>query len=331
MATYRHPARKVKLIDLKMNFLEDFVKGLQSQPKTVSSKYFYDFKGDAIFQEIMKMPEYYLTDSEYEIFSTRAGDILKALSMDHRKFELVEFGAGDGFKTKRLIERLLEAGSTFRYVPIDISDNVLNILEEDIHNRFPELEVLPMHSDYFAAIENINHSSKNPKLVLFIGSSIGNFRNGQTEVFLNSLHQSLRDGDQVLIGFDLRKNPKTILRAYDDPAGITKSFNLNLLTRANRELDANFQIEAFDHYALYDPDDGTARSYLVSLKEQTVHIGAGNVDIHFENGETIHTEVSRKFSIPQIEKLTGDAGFTVVEHFFDCRRYYVNTLLKKGN
>ena len=330
MATYRAEARKV-IFKLAMDFLKDLIKGLTSRPKYLYSKYFYDYNGDRIFQEIMKMPEYYLTDSEYEIFSTRAGDILKALSTDHRKFELVEFGAGDGFKTKMLIQRLLEEGTPFRYVPIDISDNVLNLLKEDINAEFPDLEVLPIHSDYFKAIKTMNQSSDNPKLVLFIGSSIGNFRPGQTENFLKSLRDSLRGGDQVLIGFDLRKNPKIILEAYNDPAGITKSFNLNILQRANRELDANFRLESFDHYALYDPDDGTARSYLVSLLPQTVHIGAGNVDIQFGRGETIHTEVSRKFLIPEIEKLAVDAGFVVVEHFFDCRHYYVNTLIKKPN
>ena len=312
-----------------MEFLEDLVAGLTSRPKYLYSKYFYDANGDRLFQQIMKMPEYYLTDSEYEIFSTRATDILEALSLEHRKFELVEFGAGDGFKTKMLIHRLLEAGTPFRYVPIDISENVLGLLEKDLKSHYPDLEVLPIHSDYFEAIEKINHASEKPKLVLFIGSSIGNFRLGKTEEFLKALFDSLREGDQVLIGFDLQKHPKIILDAYNDKTGITKAFNLNVLRRANRELDADFQIEAFDHYALYDPDDGTARSYLVSLERQMVRIGAANIVVEFEKGETIHTEISRKFNIPQIEKLLTDAGFTMVEHFYDCKHYFVDSLAKK--
>ncbi len=313
-----------------MEFLEDLVAGLTAHPKYLYSKYFYDANGDHLFQQIMKMPEYYLTDSEYEIFSTRATDILNALSLDRRKFDLVEFGAGDGFKTKMLIHRLLEAGTPFRYVPIDISENVLELLEKDLKSQFPDLEVMPVHSDYFAAVEKINHVSDNPKLVLFIGSSIGNFRPGKTEEFLGALYDSLREGDQVLIGFDLQKNPKTILEAYNDRTGITKAFNLNVLRRANRELGANFRIEAFDHYALYDPDDGTARSYLVSLERQKVYVEAADLDVEFERGETIHTEISRKFAIPQIEKLLTDAGFVMVEHFYDCKHYFVDSLAKKS-
>jgi dimethylhistidine N-methyltransferase len=312
-----------------MGFLEDVDAGLSADRKAISSRYFYDANGDKIFQAIMHMPEYYLTDVEHEIFSTRAKDILKALDMGDEVFDLVEFGAGDGLKTKILIERMTEAKARFRYVPIDISGDVLQTLKSDMEARFPQLEVAPENKEYFAAMEHINLLSKRPKLILFIGSSIGNFLEDRTRIFLNTLWEKMNPGDKVLIGFDLQKNPHTILKAYNDPHGITKAFNLNVLTRINNELKGNFDLDGFDHYPVYDPDSGLAKSYLVSLKKQSVYIQALDKTFHFEMGETIHTEISRKYTVAQIEDLFGTAKFKICEHFFDCKHYYVDTLAEK--
>ncbi len=312
-----------------MSFSKDVDKGLSADRKFLSSKYFYDAKGDQLFQDIMKMPEYYLTDCEYEIFSTRAADILHAFSEKDIPFDLVEFGAGDGTKTKILIRRLLENGANFRYIPIDISGDVLESLSEGCKTEFPELEVRPANSDYFAALDNLRKESGRPKLILFIGSSIGNFKEDAIHSFLTAIWEKLNSGDQLLIGFDLQKNPKTILDAYNDPTGITKAFNLNLLRRINRELQGDFNIDAFDHYAVYDPQDGVAKSYLVSLKQQTVQIGKLNKEYHFSSGETIHTEVSRKFRLADIERYFKESDFEVIEHFMDCKHYFVDTLAKK--
>lgn len=312
-----------------MSFKEDVATGLSENPKYLPSRYFYDAEGDKIFQAIMKMPEYYLTNAEYEIFSTQAEQILSELSVGGSKFDLVEFGAGDGFKTKILIERLIEAGANFRYIPIDISENVLNTLKSDFQNRFPDLEIIIENAEYFEALKNINRTSHNPKVVLFLGSSIGNFLEDRTVQFLNALYSVLNIGDFTLIGFDLKKNPKTILEAYNDKQGITKAFNLNLLRRINRELEADFDLEAFDHYPYYDPETGFAKSYIVSLKKQTVIIKELKKQISFEAGETIHTEISRKYGINQIETLFENANFNVSKHFFDCKHYYVDTLARK--
>lgn len=312
-----------------MSFKEDVLKGLRAKSKHLSSKYFYDAKGDRIFQDIMKMPDYYLTDSEYEIFSTQAKAIFDALQLDGRKFDLVEFGAGDGFKTKILIERLLETKADFRYIPIDISKDVLKDLKADFEKSFPDLEVEPEIAEYFQALENIRKKSDNPKVVLFIGSSIGNFLQERTVAFLNGLYAELQSGDKALIGFDLQKNPKTILRAYNDDEGITKAFNINVLTRINEELGGNFDIEAFDHYPNYDPDSGLAKSYLVSLKNQKVRIDDLEETFYFSDGECIHTEISRKYTLEQIEELFKGSNFKLVQHFLDDKRYYVDTLAKK--
>lgn len=312
-----------------MSFKEDVLKGLRAKTKYLSSKYFYDAKGDKIFQEIMKMPEYYLTDSEYEIFSKQAKAIFEALNLDGSQFDLVEFGAGDGYKTKVLIERLIESNVDFRYIPIDISGNVLEDLKSDFENQFPGLDIQPENAEYFQALKNIRAKSRNPKVVLFIGSSIGNFLQERTVAFLDGLYAELNAGDKALIGFDLQKNPKTILRAYNDSAGITKSFNINILNRINEELGGHFDLEAFDHYPTYDPESGLAKSYLVSLKDQHVKIDALNETFDFLDGECIHTEISRKYTLEQIENLFKGSNFKLVKHFQDENHYYVDSLAKK--
>ncbi len=313
-----------------MDFIDNVDAGLSAQRKSLSSRYFYDETGDKIFQEIMHMPEYYLTDCEHEIFSTRGKDILKALNLENGGFELVEFGAGDGYKTKILIEGLLAAGGDFHYMPIDISGAVLKGLRKALKKQFPNLVVKPENAEYFKALERISKNSKRPKLVLFLGSSIGNFMEDRTLNFLNSLYSKLNFGDKVLIGFDLQKDPATILKAYNDEKGITRAFNLNILTRINKELGGHFELDNFDHYPMYDPETGLAKSYLVSRKEHEVYVGALNKKFPFKRGEVIHTEISRKYTMEQIKSLFTRTGFQVAEHFHDCKHYYVNTLALKS-
>lgn len=313
-----------------MNLKEEVEKGLSAAQKSIPSRFFYDTEGDKLFQAIMRMPEYYLTRSEYEIFSTQTPQILDALVIDGKRFDLIEFGAGDGFKTKILIKNLLDAEANFRYVPIDISPHVLETLEASLKKEFENIEIAPYSAEYFEALKKIGEESKNPKVVLFLGSSIGNFNNERTQRFLSSLYSFLAPGDYAMIGFDLKKNPITILAAYNDKQGITRAFNFNLLKRINRELDADFNLENFEHFPTYDPISGFVQSFLVSTIEQTVNIKALGKSFTFLAGETIHTELSRKYTVPQIDKMVNNAGFTVLNHFHDCRHYYVDTLIQKG-
>lgn len=310
-------------------FKADVDRGLSAPFKFLLSRYFYDARGDKLFQDIMHMPEYYLTDAEHEIFSVKGADILKRFDYNASGFDLVEFGAGDGLKTRILIKRMTESGAPFRYRPIDISDDVLQALKFDLKLTHPNLEVIPEHAEYFTALQNINEQSDRKKLVLFLGSSIGNFAEDRTRAFLDALYAKLNKGDTSLIGFDLKKDPEVVLRAYNDPAGITAAFNLNVLRRINRDLGGNFDLDRFKHFPTYNPESGFARSYLVSSIQQDVTIEAIGKTYHFSEGECIHTEISRKYDKPQIEKLLSDAGFTVKEHFTDSRGYYVNTLAEK--
>lgn len=298
-------------------FLKDTLEGLLSTPKTLSSRYFYDAIGDGIFQEIMQMEAYYLPACELEIIQQQTKAIAEEIKSV--KLDVVELGAGDGTKTVHLLEGLMKAGKEITYIPLDISVNVLKINKEHVSKHLPGLKVEPVAGDYFRTMEYLK-ARNNPKLILFMGSNIGNFKDESAVDFLKLVKSNMTDGDALLVGADLKKNPKTILAAYNDKAGITKRFNLNLLTRINRELKADFVIENFDHYAFYDPASGTSFSYIVSLENQTVEIA--DATIHFEKNECIHTEVSQKYSLADLEKLSQNVGFVKFTPFLDSKKWF---------
>ncbi|GAA4412021.1 L-histidine N(alpha)-methyltransferase [Nibrella viscosa] len=320
--------------DAREALAEEVRTGLVKTPKRLSSRFFYDAEGSRLFQEIMHTPEYYLTRSEYEILDTSKDDLLQLFAADNRPFDLVELGAGDGLKTKILLSYFQEKEANFTYVPIDISQSALDGLTADIRRQWPDLRVEPQHDDYFNALDQLSagsDASKNhPRLVvLFLGSNIGNFSRQETNDFYSQIYSRLRPGDQVLTGFDLQKHPAIIHAAYNDRQGLTKAFNLNLLRRINHDLDANFDLSAFDHYEMYNPENGEARSYLVSQKDQTVVIPALDMEVPFRYGEVIHTEISRKFTRTDIEQLAKATGFAVTGWFTDCKGYFVDVVFEK--
>jgi len=314
--------------DLHHQFAKDVHEGLSAPQKFLSSRYFYDATGDRIFQQIMKMPEYYLTRCEFEIFNTQKDEILSAINPGS-KFNLVELGAGDGYKTKILLEHFLNEEADFEYFPVDISGDVLKNLKTDLSNRFPKLKMTSLNYEYFGALEKLNELDDSPKVILFLGSNIGNFTPERAHSFFEKLNTVMRPGDKLLSGIDLKKDPHIILKAYNDPAGITRSFNLNLLERMNRELGANFNLDHWDHFPTYDPFTGECRSYLMSKVEQEVTIKATDHTYHFRDSEPVHMEISRKYRIDQIEELAKRTGFTVSQHFVDSRNYFVDCLWEK--
>lgn len=303
--------------------------GLQQLPKRLSSQFFYDAEGSRIFQEIMHSPEYYLTRSEYEILASFKADLLRAFTVGQRPFDLVELGAGDGLKTKILLGYLAEQQAAFTYAPVDISADALAGLVADVQQQWPDLQLRPQHNDYFNALDHLSNESDNRKIILFLGSNIGNFAPGDAVDFYRQLSDRLRPGDLVLTGFDLQKHPAVIHAAYNDRQGLTRAFNLNLLRRINRELNADFDLTAFDHYETYSPETGEARSYLVSQKVQTVSINALDMIVPFQPGEVIHTEISRKFTRTQIEQLAERTGFSTTGWFTDEKGYFADVLYCK--
>jgi len=310
------------------DFAADVSKGLSASPKFLSSKYFYDDEGSRLFRQIMDLPEYYLTRAEFEIFETRAAEIFAAFTEKSRSFDLIELGAGDGTKTAVLIDYFLKQRADFTYSPIDISQEALDALTEKFKVDFPTLSMNARTGDYFRILETLQTSSDRPKIILFLGSNIGNFSRAQSVDFFTKLRAVMNENDLLFVGFDLHKDPRVIVRAYDDASGVTAAFNLNLLRRINRELGADFDLENFSHYALYRPNERAARSFLISRADQIVCIKALEQKFEFAAWEPIFMEISQKFSLEMIEDLSGASGFRTAKNFFDAKHYFADSLWK---
>jgi len=304
------------------HFLEDVLAGLRQHPKHLQSKYFYDQKGDRLFQEIMALPEYYLTRCEMDIFENKTAELASGIRSDQTPFDLIELGAGDASKSMHLIRYLKEQGTDFRYMPIDISGNILSVLEQKLQDSIPNLDIQSLEGEYFDMLYKASLLSSRRKVILFLGSNIGNMELEEAYRFCFELRKNLNKGDVVLIGFDLKKEPNTILNAYNDTKGVTASFNLNLLERINKELEADFIITQFEHYETYDPLTGACRSYLISLQEQQVKIGEHV--FHFAANEPVYMEVSQKFSIEDTEKMAAQSGFQPHGRIMDNREWFVD-------
>ncbi len=309
-------------------FYNAVLKGLTASPKYLPSKYFYDDKGDALFQEIMAAPEYYVTNADLEIFSEQSAELAKILVNGDQNFEVLELGAGDAIKSTYLLKSLTDAGKRYTYRPIDISSGIIDFLQEEMPQRVAGIAVSGLAGEYLPMLEQAYSDSSNKKLLLFLGSSIGNFELGDAKSFLGEIYKIMRSGDQILVGFDLKKDPNQILAAYNDAAGLTRDFNLNLLSRINTELGADFEVDAFDHFPTYNPATGSCRSYLISQKEQVVSIpGAPAID--FKKHEPIDMELSQKFSIEDIDQMASELGFKPRPYFFDHKRWYCNAIWEK--
>jgi dimethylhistidine N-methyltransferase len=294
-------------------FAKDVLRGLSAKKKKLSSQYFYDETGSRIFEEIMKLPEYYLTNCEWDIFRKYKQEIL--YKMEGESFQLVDLGAGDAQKTRILLDHFYSQGSVFQYVPIDINRHVLEELQASLLKDLPGLETIAVVAEYFDALEWIKINRKGRKLVLFMGSNIGNFNKKAAASFLTEMLHVLEHDDLLLIGIDLKKDPRKILRAYDDSSGVTARFNFNLLHRINTELGADFDLNKWTHYASYNPVNGATTSYLVSKENQKIFIKALDKTFLFDAFEPVLTEYSYKYSLMEITAMAGNCGFEIVQNF----------------
>lgn len=309
-----------------ITFAKDIHKGLSAKNKYLSSKYFYDEEGSRLFQQIMELPEYYLTDAEMSILQTKSGEIFSTLNAI--KLNIIELGAGDGIKTIEFLQHLTEAQAEVTYYPIDISKEAIDQLSQKVTKALPNLPVKPLVGDYFNELGHIP-SSAAKNVILFLGANIGNYTNDKAVELLKLINANIRKGDMLIIGIDLKKNPALIASAYNDNQGVTRAFNLNLLTRINRELDGNFDMSSFDFYSTYNPDQGEIRSYLVSLKDQKVMIGFSKKQYHFAKNELIYTELSKKYNKTEINELAAKAGFTCIAQVEDELGYFADCLFEK--
>ncbi len=313
----------------KTAFEQDVYKGLTEEPKHLSSKYFYDKKGDKLFQDIMNMPEYYLTDAEFDVLDRHKEEIISLFSEKNENFNLIELGAGDGKKTKLLLNYLSEKKIPFKYLPIDISQNALDQLKNSLQIELPTVQVSTQQGTYFEVLADIAKLTDTKKVILFLGSNIGNLLHEQAISFLSNVQQLMHEDDLFFVGFDQKKNPQTILDAYNDKTGITAAFNKNVLARINTDLGGNFNLEHFLHWEVYDPETGTAKSFLVSKKEQHVRINQLDLNVSFRPWETIHTEISQKYDDKTVAWLAQQSGLAIKTQFTDSKKQYKNYVFKK--
>lgn len=309
-------------------FADHVLEGLSSKKKWLSSMYFYDEIGDGLFQDIMNLDEYYLTRAELDIMERHKGAILSYLIDDGGPCQVVELGAGDGVKTKILLKHFLAEGLDLKYLPIDISSNILEELELKFKQHLPDLEFTPLVGDYFKKLSLLRDDPSAQKLVLFMGANIGNYKKEDAIAFLSSIRENISTSDYLLLGIDLKKSPKRILSAYNDPQGVTRKFNMNLLERINNELDADFDQNTFIHSPTYDPVSGECKSYIMSTASQEVHVGALDRTFLFEEWEPMLMEISKKYNYADIEDLAASAGFKVVQYFRDINHDFADVLLQ---
>ncbi|GAB7535980.1 L-histidine N(alpha)-methyltransferase [Burkholderia sp. 22PA0099] len=285
-------------------FGRDLIDALATRPRSISPKYFYDAAGSALFDRICELPEYYPTRTEHAILERHAADIAAAIGADAN---LIEFGAGSLSKIRFVLDACLAGEPPASYVPVDISAAYLRDAALALRRHYPELAVEPVAADYLQA-ESMQELARVPdrRVGIFFGSTIGNFSNDEADTFLRRT-ASLLAGGGLLIGVDLVKDTEILNRAYNDAAGVTAAFNLNLLARANAELGADFELADWAHRAFYDTHLQRIEMHLVSRRDQTVHVNGRAFE--FVEGETIHTENSRKFTVDGFRAMAERAGF----------------------
>lgn len=308
-------------------FAKDVYLGLTSHPKYLLSKYFYDKKGDKLFQKIMGLPEYYLTNCEYNILEKHTAEIADVFN-GPQGFDLIELGAGDGKKTKILLRYLEEQKMDFHYLPVDISENVLKELQSSLEAELPQVQVNIQQGTYFDILEKLAGYNSRKKVILFLGSNIGNLLHKNAIDFLKNIKAAMAPDDMLFMGFDQKKHPQTVLDAYNDKTGVTAAFNKNILARANSELNADFDLDSFMHWETYDPESGTAKSFLVSIKAQHVSIKNLGLNVQFHAWETIHTEISQKYDDAVVNWLADEAGLKITGSFTDEKEYYKNYIFR---
>ena len=311
--------------EAQASFADDVRRGLEAVPKRLFPKYFYDELGSQLFEAICLLPEYYLTRAENEILARYADEIASAID-GHKT--LLELGSGSASKTRRIIEALLRQQRDLLYIPIDISASALETSSRVLLQSYPSLRIRAYASDYYDGFAAIKSEDRGRTLALFLGSNIGNFDAGEARTFLRALREVLSSGDALLLGADLRKQKEVLEAAYDDALGITAAFNLNLLARINREMDADFDLRAFKHYVRYDEEVGRVEVYIESLRAQEVSIRKLGMTIRFGGGERIHTENSYKYDLEGLSKLAAETGFTRARTWLDgAERFSSNLFL----
>ncbi len=306
----------------KNNFAKDVMIGLSEDNKHIDSKYFYDYFGSNLFEQICVQPEYYPTRVEFDIIRENTDMIQQCLGINE-PINIIELGSGSSKKTRKILEHYLSFQKKLNYLPIDISKNILVETTERLSTELSNLNVHFINEEYHEGIKNAkrylkllsNDHYKN--LILFLGSSIGNFEFFDASIFLKKIRNEMNKDDFILIGFDLQKDKEILENAYNDKSQITSKFNLNLLFRINRELDGEFNLDDFSHFAFYNQDYKRIEMHLVSNKNQNIKINHINKTFQFKENEKIHTENSYKYNKKMIQQLANLSGLQIIKEFTD--------------
>lgn len=306
------------------SFAEDVDTGLSCHQKYLLPKYFYDSKGSELFEDITRLEEYYPTEVERSIIR----NISKRLPQLNPEIStIVEIGSGSSNKTRHIIKAFSRTRDKVYYIPLDISDIIIES-SKDLLNEFDNIKIKGIVSEYEDGLEIASDINHEPKLYLFLGSSIGNFTLDKSIEFLNNLSSIMNEHDRLLIGFDRIKDREVLHKAYDDSKGVTAKFNLNILSRINHELNADFDLASFDHQVSFNEEKSRIEMHLVSNKLQKINIADLDLQVNFEAGESIHTENSYKYSQVMINNLADESGFEIEENFIDSHEYFSLCLFK---
>ena len=309
------------------SFADDVRSGLLAPRKRLSSKYFYDELGSALFDAITHLPEYYLTRAETDILTEWGWEIVRELDAP---LEFLELGSGSAIKTRLLIEEALRVQGALRYSPIDISLDALRSSSIALVDAYPKLRIRAYAGDYFAVLGSPQLHFEHKALAMLMGSNLGNYQPDEARALLTLIARALRLGDGLLLGVDLKKDRATLEAAYDDPVGVTAAFDKNMLGRINRELGGCFDLSDFTHIATYDEERGVVDSFLQADRAHTVTIGALGIAVPFEAGERIHTESSYKFDDATLAELAAFAGFRPSKSWRDrANRFALQLLVRE--
>lgn len=314
----------VEFLDMKpreMDFREEVIRGLTSSPKKIPPRFFYDAHGSELFEKITTTDAYYVTKAEEEILSTQGDDISSVIGSGAT---MIELGSGNSHKTVTLISSLRSPSA---YVLIDISAESVRTSAKRLSKMFPGMRIISVCADYLGIDHLPGVDQESRKVIVFLGSTIGNMDLERARDFMHNISEKMDKGDGMLVGVDLQKDEEVLSTAYNDPEGYTAQFNLNLLNRIRRELHSNIDSRDFVHRAFYNREKSRIEMHLQSVRHHDVTVDG--VSIHFSKGETIHTENSYKYSVEGFRDLAGDAGFTIEKYWTDSREYFALFYIKK--
>jgi len=310
---------------IEKTFAEEIRSSLNADLKFISPKFFYDKKGSELFEKICLLPEYYPTRTEITILKKLQNELSSFLD---DSFRIVELGSGSSVKTRLIIDIFTKLQNKIEYFPIDISE-ILTESSEQLINDYDNLHITGIIDTYEGGLEFLKDYDDKKNLIIFLGSSFGNFSPSDGYVFLKKIYSTMKPGDLFLIGLDLVKEKQILESAYDDSQGVTAEFNFNVLSRINAELGANFNLKNFEHYSAYHEKEQRIEMYLKSRANQSVIIPKSDLLLNLEKNELIHTEYSHKYRLSQIHNLFDDVGFELKHTWLDENKYFSLTLVSK--